>query len=461
MLKAPNRTNKGEPMNETAKGKAQSDFTELATFVTTDIAGITRGRSFAAGHIDDYLRKGVGWVPANLALTPFDEIAEANPWGSAGDLRLMADPESKARATCLPDATPLHFYHADITDLSGNAWDCCVRSFLKRTLEEFEREAGLKVIAAVEQEFQLLGVDWPEAPSFSLRAQRRADPFGPLLMAALEEAGAEPEMFLPEYGKDQFEITCRAADALTAADRGATIRVITKEVAAHFGWQASFAPKTLAAGVGNGVHLHVSFTDIDGNPVTFDASRPGRLSKVAGSFAAGVIRHLPALVAFTAPSVLSYLRLVPHHWSAAYTCLGEKNREATLRICPTLELPGSNPAKQFNMEYRAADACASPHLSLAVVLKAGLEGIRAGLEPPPLVNSDPSALSAEDQEKLGIRRLPASLEEALDTLAEDSIVTGWFAKDFLDCYFAMKRKEIDIVEGLSPDELCARYAAIY
>ncbi|WP_429820040.1 glutamine synthetase family protein [Ensifer sp. B1-9] len=447
-------------MTETNNGKAAAELTELATFVTTDIAGITRGRSFAAAQIDDYLRKGVGWVPANLALTPFDLIAENNPWGSAGDLRLMADPTSKARVTCLPDETPLHFYHSDITDLQGNAWDCCVRSFLKQTLKEYE-EVGLKVISAIEQEFQLLGVDWPDAPSFGLRAQRRAEPFGSLLMTALQEAGAEPEMFLPEYGKDQFEITCRPADALTAADRGATIRAITKEVAALFGWNASFAPKTASNGVGNGVHLHVSFTDLDGNPVTFDASRPGRLSKVAGSFAAGVVKHLPALTAFTAPSVLSYMRLVPHHWSAAYTCLGEKNREATLRICPTLDLPGSNPAKQFNMEYRAADACASPHLSLAVLLKAGLEGIRAGLEQPPLINSDPSDFSDEDQKTLGIRRLPSSLQEALDTLAADPVVTGWFSRDFLDCYMAMKRKEIEIVDGLSPEELCARYAAVY
>ncbi|HLP70277.1 MAG TPA: glutamine synthetase family protein [Rhizobium sp.] len=448
-------------MSDSSNGKAISDLMELATFVTTDIAGITRGRSFAASDIDGYLRKGVGWVPANLALTPFDLIADPNPWGSAGDLRLIADPASKARVTCLPDVTPLHFYHSDITNLKGEPWDCCVRGFLKATLAEFEKEAGLKVVGAVEQEFQLLGVDWPAAPAFGLRAQRRAEPFGSLLMTALNEAGAEPEMFLPEYGKDQFEITCRPAPALVAADRGATIRAVTKEVAALFGWNASFAPKTDPDGVGNGVHLHVSFTDLENNPATFDVSRPGRLSKVAGSFAAGVIKHLPALVAFTAPSVLSYMRLVPHHWSAAYTCLGEKNREATLRICPTLDLPGSNPAKQFNMEYRAADACASPHLSLAVVLMAGLEGIRAGLEQPPLVNSDPSDLSAQDQRKLGIRRLPASLSEALDTLAADKVVTNWFSKDFLDCYFAMKRKEIEIVGDLSPEDLCTRYASVY
>lgn len=200
-------------MNESSSGAAFTNLTELATFVTTDIAGITRGRSFAASEIEDYLRKGVGWVPANLALTPFDLIADPNPWGSAGDLRLMADSASKARVTCLPDETPLHFYHCDITDLKGEPWDCCVRSFLKATLAEFEKEAGLKVISAVEQEFQILGADWPAAPAFGLRAQRRAEPFGSLLMTALKESGAEPEMFLPEYGRDQFEITCRPAQA--------------------------------------------------------------------------------------------------------------------------------------------------------------------------------------------------------------------------------------------------------
>ncbi len=231
-------------MNDSSTGGAFDDPTELATFVTTDIAGITRGRSFAAADIEDYLRKGVGWVPANLALTPFDLIADPNPWGSAGDLRLMADAASRARVTCLPDVTPLHFYHCDITDLKGEPWDCCVRSFLKATLAEFERDAGLKVVGAVEQEFQILGADWPAAPAFGLRAQRRAEPFGPLLMTALKQAGVEPEMFLPEYGKDQFEITCRPAAALAAADRGATIRAVTREVAALFGWNASFAPKT-------------------------------------------------------------------------------------------------------------------------------------------------------------------------------------------------------------------------
>jgi len=434
---------------------------ELVTFVTTDIAAITRGRSIAARDLEAGLEKGVGWVPANLALTPFDEIASPNPFGSAGDLRLIPDPAAKVRVTAIPDMSPLHFYHSDITGLDGRPWEGCVRSMLKSAVADLQAETGLSVVSAFEQEFQILGADWPVAPSFSLSAQRRADPFAPLLVAALREAGAHPETFLPEYGRDQFEMVCGPSAAVAAADRAVTIREITRELAAQFGWKASFAPKTDPAGVGNGVHIHLSFTDRDGRPATFDASRPGRLSERAGAFAAGIIRHLPALTAFTAPTVVSYMRLQPHHWSAAWTTLGEKDREATLRICPTSERPGHDPSRAFNMEFRAADATASPHLALAVLIRAGLEGLRANLPQPHIVRGDPEAMTADERDGLGIRRLPGSLEQALAALDADPVVKGWFSPTFMECYFAMKRKEIEIVAGLEGQALCDRYAAVY
>jgi glutamine synthetase len=434
---------------------------ELVSFVTTDIAAITRGRSIALRDLEAGMGKGVGWVPANLALTPFDEIASPNPFGSAGDLRLIPDPEAKVRVASIPDMSPLHFYHSDITELDGRPWEGCVRSMLKAAVADLEAEAGLRVVSAFEQEFQIIGADWPPAPSFALSAQRRADPFGPLLVAALREAGAEPETFLPEYGRDQFEIVCGPAAAVAAADRAVTIREITRELAAQFGWRASFAPKLDPAGVGNGVHIHLSFTDLAGRPVTFDASRPGRLSDRAGAFAAGIIRHLPALTAFTAPTVLSYMRLQPHHWAAAWTTLGEKDREATLRICPTSERPGYDPSRAFNMEFRAADATASPHLALAVLIRAGLEGLRENLPQPPIIKGDPEGMTVADRDRLGVHRLPGNLEAALAALAADPVVTGWFSPSFLDCYFGMKRKEIEIVAGLEGHALCDRYATVY
>jgi glutamine synthetase len=434
---------------------------ELVSFLTTDLVGITRGRSVIARDLDSYLRKGVGWVPANLALTPFDTIASANPWGSTGDLRLIPDAGTRTRITSLPGATPLHFYLSDITDLDGAPWDCCVRGILKQALADFHAETGLQVVAAFEQEFQIAGASWPPAPSFSLAALRRADPFGPLLMAALDEAGVEPENFLPEYGADQFEITCKPTGALAACDRAVVIRAVVRELAARMGWRATFAPKSAPGGVGNGVHIHLSLLDQDGEPALFDAACPGRVSEVGGQLAAGIVRHLPALCALTAPSVLSYLRLVPHHWSAAFTCLGEHNREAALRICPTVGIDGSDPARQLNLELRAADATASPYLALAAVLRAGLQGIRERLPRPPLVNRDPSTLEEADRAQLGVKRLPSSLDEALRELRRDEILCGTLPSILLACYEGVKATELELVTGLTPAELCDRYAAVY
>jgi glutamine synthetase len=433
---------------------------ELVTFVTTDIAAITRGRAVAAADLPDALSKGVGWVPANLSLTPFDEIASPNPFGSSGDLRLMPDPDAGVRIEGLGGRTPLHFYHSDITNLDGTPWECCVRSMLKAAVAELEG-LGLRVVAAFEQEFQIMGAAWPSAPSFALSAQRRADPFGPLLMAALREAGCAPECFLPEYGRDQFEIVCGPSGAVQAADRAVTIREITRELAATMGWQASFCPKTDPDGVGNGVHIHLSLTDIQGNPVTFDAARHGRLSAQAGAFAAGIVRHMAALTALAAPSAVSYQRLKPHHWSASWTTLGEKDREATLRICPTTERPGHDPSRTFNMEFRAADATASPHLSLAMLIRAGIEGLKAGLDTPPIVRADPDDMTADDRARLGIHRLPASLPEALAALQADPVACGWMTPTFLECWMGMRQKELEIVAGLDDAALCRRYAEVY
>lgn len=443
----------------TRQAAAAGRHEELAAFLTTDYAGITRGRSVPLSDLDRWLPRGCGWVPANSALTPFDVFADDNPWGSHGDLRLLPDPASRFSVANLPGATGLHGFMADIVETDGSPWHCCPRVLLKRAIAELEA-AGLRALVAFEHEFQLDG-DGPAAPAFSLRAQRLADPVGPLLMRSLEDAGAEPEMFLPEYGRRQFEVTVRPASALVAADRAVMVREITREVTRLLGWRASFSPKVVPDGVGNGVHVHLSLTDPAGRPVGFDPSRAGAISEVAGSFAAGILRHLPALTAFTAPSVVSYLRLVPGHLSAAWTCFGDRNREASLRICPISPLVGSDPARQLNLEYRALDATAGPHLALAVILLAGLEGVRGRLAAPPLIDVDPGSIPESERRRLGVERLPASQVEAIAALERDPVVLGWFSAGMLSCYRAMRAKERELVAGLDPAGLCERYGQVY
>ena len=433
----------------------------LVTIATTDFTATTRGRSIPAARLDRVAETGVGWVPANASLTPFDIIADESPWGSRGDLRLLPDMNARYRVTRSRAATPVDLIMADIVDLDGSPWEACPRSFLKMALADFETETGLQVTSTFEQEFQIDSADWRPAPSFSFQALRRCDPFGPELVAALDEAGVEPEVFLPEYGRDQYEISCAPAVGVVSADRAVAVREITREIARLNKIRATFAPKTSADGVGNGVHLHLSLGDSRGCSALFDPVRPGRLSAFGGSFCAGVLAHLPALTAFTAPSVASYLRLQPHHWSAAWTWLGERDREATLRICPTVAIGGRDPAPQFNVEYRAADATACPHLVLAVVVRAGLEGVRAGLPAPPIVEGDPGKMSEDERLRFGLRRLPETLSAALVALAGDETVSGWFTSAFRKTYHGMKHQEIALLDGLDTAAMLARYGDVY
>ncbi|MBV9749055.1 MAG: glutamine synthetase [Acetobacteraceae bacterium] len=433
--------------------------TELVQILTTDLVAILRGRSVPADDEATLRGAGVGWVPANLALTPFGDIATPNPWGSAGDLRLCPDPVTETRVEGISGRPPLHFVLADITELDGAPWSCCSRSFLRAGLAELE-QAGFRLVVAFEQEFTILGGAPRDAPSFSLAAHCRAEPFLTHLFAALRQARAEPETILPEYGTGQFEVTCRPAEALAAADRAVTIQAVTREMANAAGLAASFCPKPDAGGVGNGVHVHFSLRDTAGSPVTYDPGRPGNVSAAAGSFVAGVLRHLPALCALTAPSQVSYLRLVPHHWSTAYACFGERNREAAVRICP-LPASAADPARSFNLEFRAADATANPYLVLGALVRAGLAGVRDCLPQPPLVNTDPADLTQSELDRLGVTRLPDSLPAALDALAGDEQVLGWFAPPFLETFRGVKAREIDFASGVPSDQLCERYRAIY
>ncbi|WP_460118246.1 type I glutamate--ammonia ligase [Pseudomonas sp. H3_G09] len=434
----------------------------MTTLVTTDLIGITRGRSFPTDELEHYQAAGCGWVPANSALTPQDIIASHNPWGAYGDLRLIPDLSSRVTVGSGPDANApvLDFIHADIRETDGQAWGACPRTLLRDEIERYHDELGLQVNAAFEHEFNLhAGV--AEHAAFSLEAQRQGAEFGGWLLSALRAGGVEPEMFLPEYGKHQYEITCRPTLGVAAADRAVNVREITREIARQMGLDLSFAPKTAAEAVCNGVHLHVSLLDLAGEPMLYDAGTSNGLSGIGQHWAAGVLHYLPALCAFTAPTPLSYERLQPHHWSASYACLGQQNREAALRICPIVTLGGKSAAQQFNLEFRAMDATASPHLAMAALLIAGRLGIEQRLALNAITEEIPDSLNDEQRKARGIVALPASLAQALDCLRDSAAFNEWLPKPLLDTYYALKTEELALTEQLSPADLCEHYARLY
>lgn len=433
---------------------------ELAMVCCSDLSGHVKGKAFPVADMESRLKKGVGWVPTNAQITAFNSIADT-PFGALGDLLLIPDPAAEAKVD-FQDGSPLeHFFLGDIVDTDGAPWACCTRGILKDALEALRSETGLDLKSAFELEFQFTDDSIDYGPGFGLSGFREKKAFGSSYLGALRAAGVEPDSFLKEWGEQQYEVTMHPQIGVKAADHAVFLRELARATAQRTGEKLTFTPIRDPQGVGNGLHIHMSFVDADGNPATYDPDGPGGLNQNARHFVAGILHHVPAIVAFTAASAVSYARLTPHRWSAAYNNLGYRDREATVRICPVADLNGLDPAKQFNFEFRAADSAASPYLQLAVLVHAGLDGIRNRIEPPAATHEDLSVLPAKELTARGFVRLPTSLEDALAELENNDTVQSWFREPFIDVYLKHKRGELAYLEGMSPQDACKAYEGVY
>jgi glutamine synthetase len=421
-----------------------SQGARLVGLVTPDLCGFLRGRFVAVDDLAAAVDRGVGWVPANIALTPFGFIATPNAFGSTGDLRLRPDLSTRI-AVDLPNGTsPLELVLCDQVETDGSDWDCCPRTFARGALERLYDRTGLRLLASFEYEFQLLGER--AAPPFSVEAFRQVDPFGPILYDALTQAGCSPEFVIAEYGASQFEVPCAPTVGIEAADRATILLAVVREVARVCGRRATFTPILRPDAVGNGAHVHFSLVEADGRDVSAHDSKTGGLSPETVQFAAGVLLHAPALCAAFAPLPISYLRLRPGRWSSGAPVMRVRDREAFLRICP------NDDAGEDHLELRAPDAASSPYLVLGLLALAGLAGIEERLPPP--------SLSGEGEEA-SAKPMVESLTKALEALEDDQIVRGWLPPRLLDTYLTVKRAELHAVDGLDDDECCARYANVY
>ena len=420
---------------------------ELVFVATCDISGHVRGKGVPARDIEARRRKGVGWTHSNLMMSAFGPIWET-PFGTSGDLMIVPDAGAEVRVDFEDSSVPERFFLGDLRTTDGAPWECCPREFLRRAVAALDQAAGVTVTAAFEHEFVYTGIDDRPGHAYGLGAFRRQGSFGGAFIAALRAAGAVPDSFLPEYGARQFEVTVAPAPATTAADHAVVTREMARATAHRLGARAVFSPMPAPEGVGNGVHIHMSLNDGSGAPITYAPDQPMGLGTLAQHFCAGILEHLPAICAVTAPSPVSYLRLTPNRWAPTAIDLQSQDRGAALRVCPVFA--ASNPAetaRQFNVEFRVADAAASPYLALGAVLFAGADGISRALPLHPPSASPPS--------------LPRRLSEALDTLAASEAVGSWFGPVFLDAYLCFKRAEAERAKGLDPAELCARYAEVY
>ncbi|MEM8951741.1 MAG: glutamine synthetase family protein [Pseudomonadota bacterium] len=430
----------------------------LIHLCTSDVAGKLRGKALPAAIANESGELVVGWTPTNVQITCFDTIAQS-PFGALGDLVLVGDSATRARIDFGDDDVIEDFALGDVLHLDGRPWECCTRSILKTALIRLQTASGLTLFGAFEHEFHLPERNGAKGEGYALSAFRSERKLLETIMAALGAAGLKPDTIMKEYGPNQYEVTVGPATGHGIADQAASLREIVRTVGERLARPISFAPLVEPGGIGNGVHIHMSFRDAEGKPATYDADGPEGMSQATGAFIAGVLKHLPAIVAFLAPSVVSYERLIPHRWSAAFNNLGAQDREAAVRLCPVRAM--DKIAEQFNFEVRACDAAASPHLALAAIVHAGTAGIEAGLTPPVATAEDLSLLDETVLQSRGLRRLPNSLEAALDELEAASEVRAWFPEGFIDIYLAHKRDEIITLKGLDDDAVCSAYQDAY
>ncbi|MFZ9972759.1 MAG: type III glutamate--ammonia ligase, partial [Vulcanococcus sp.] len=279
------------------------------------------------------------------------------------------------------------------------------------------------------------------------------------LVSAMNQLGWGVYSFDHEDGPGQFEIDFNYADVVTMADRLTFFKLMAKEIAHKHGLIATFMPKPFADRTGSGAHFNMSLADLDTGRNLFetDDKAPGQVSEIAHHFMAGVLRHAAAICAVIAPTVNSYKRLVAQGsmsgftWAPVFICYGNNNRTNMLRI----------PSAGGRVECRAADISCNPYLGAALMLAAGLEGIREQLDPGPANLVNAYTLTSQQRDERGIKKLPRTLGEAIDAFAADPLSRTVFGDAMFDAYVAYKTEEWEAYHSAVSDWEHKRYLEFF
>jgi glutamine synthetase len=434
-------TNYSRSLIPDLRGATASDVIDLAGSLDvrflrlqfTDILGVNKNVEVPASQFEKALRGDImfdgssieGFVrieESDMLLAPDLTTFRVYPWG---------DPEARVgRMIC------------DIVLPDGSNFPGDPRGVLKRQLERAAR-MGFTMNAGMEAEFFLFKPGTDGAPSttthdvggyFDLAPADLGEEARRSMVAALEQMGFEVEAAHHEVAHGQHEIDFRYADALTTADNIATFRFVVKHVAQKFGLVASFMPKPIYGQNGSGMHTHQSLFSPDGVNAFYDADAEWQLSRTALHYIGGLLRHARGICAITNPLVNSYKRLVPGFEAPVNVAWSMRNRSPLIRI-PDRRGMGTR------VELRMPDPAANPYLALAVMLAAGLDGIESEADWREPVNENIWEMSFRERRRLRIDDLPRDLNEALDELEKDPLVTEVLGDHVTRQFLTAKRQE--------------------
>jgi len=362
---------------------------------------------------------------SDMLLKPDPSTYASFPW-------LNGDRENTARLIC-------DIYTPDEEPFAG-----CPRLALKGVIQE-AREMGYTMNAGPEAEFFLFHLDEQGRPTVRTQDQGSYFDLSPVdtgedarrdMVIALQDLGFEIEASHHEVAPAQHEIDFRYADALATADNVITFKLVVRTIALQHNLHATFMPKPIHGINGSGMHIHQSLFRGDANSF-YDPAGQYQLSDVCLQYLGGLLRHAKGFTAIANPLVNSYKRLVPGYEAPVYLAWSEHNRSPLIRV----------PARRgigTRLELRSPDPSCNPYLALAVTLKAGLDGIRKGIVPPPPVNRNIYEMDLDERRKYGIGSLPGSLEEAIEELLADEVIVSALGDHIVSRFVDAKRIETDV-----------------
>lgn len=401
----------------------------------TDILGTVKNVSIPADQAEKAFTEGIYFDGSSIE--GFVRIQES-------DMRLVPDPEtysvlpwretdngSAARMVC------------DVYNTStGDPFTGDPRTVLKSVLDE-AAEMGYTLNAGPEPEFFVFEKDengrattttHDSGGYFDLAPKDLASDLRREIIYNLGEMGFDVEASHHEVARGQHEIDFKYADGLQTADNIATFRSVVRATAEMNDLHATFMPKPIAGINGSGMHTHLSLFE-DGDNAFYDGDDEYNLSSTAYSFLAGILDHAPAITAVCNPTVNSYKRLVPGYEAPIYVAWSDTNRSALVRK-PAARTPASS-----RIELRSPDPSANPYLALAVMLKAGLDGIKRDLECPAPVRENIYEFDEEKREEYGIETLPPNLGAAVDALKSDEVIQDALGEHVCEKFVEAKSAE--------------------
>lgn len=417
--------------------RAKSEDVKFINLQFTDVIGLVKSVSIPIERLSDVLDKGI-WFDGS-SIEGFVRICES-------DMVLKPDPETFRIIPWRPLDKKTARLICDVYTPDGDPFDGDPRSILKKNINE-AKKIGFTYNTGPEVEFflfkkdekgQITTVPHDVGGYFDYSPRDMASEVRREIILALEDMGMEVEMSHHEVAPGQHEIDVKYSDALNSADNTVTLKYTIKAVAQRHGLYASFMPKPIFGINGSGMHTHQSLFKGKNNAF-FDPKDKYKLSKTAYHFIAGQLKNARAMSAVIAPTVNSYKRLVPGYEAPVYICWAQINRSALIRI------PRYSTGRHLSTraELRCPDPSCNPYLAFAVMLKAGLEGIKKNEKHPKPVEEDVYEFTRSELDEKNITMLPGSLGEALNEMEKSNLVKDALGEHAYLSFIRAKKAEWD------------------